>query len=418
MGIEHLAGGGRVAVVHDVLLAEGERIHAERAGELVHMRLDSPVRLRRRRSAHRARRLVVRVREVRLNVDGREAIRPDCVHTGELGEEPGVGRVGTVVDDQLGAARRERAVGLHTGLELDHHALAAMVGSDELLAAREHELRRALGLAGNRRHVGLKVELALATEAATEVGDDDTHLVLGHAEGVRNAGAGVERHLGGRPDRDLIAMPLGDDGARLDRRGVLHVSDVALADNMIGCGKARLDVAVDDRRVARVVAVADDVVRVPVVLPVGVHERRASGERRLDVVDDRQGLDVDLDQIARVLCDLGRCCGHGGDDLALEAHVLLREQPSILDVAAVLEVGGVLVRDDGEDAGQGLGLGRVDAREATGGDVGVQKLAVRKSGQLQIGRVAAKAGDLVFAVLALERPVLDRGHAAPLAVEP
>ena len=350
MRVEDLAGGGRVAVVHDVLLAERERIHADGTCELVHVGLERPVRLRGGRGTHRAGRLMVRVGEVCLNVDGRQAVRADCMHAGQLGEEPRIGRVGAVVDDQLGATCRQRAIGLHAGLELDDHALTAMVGRDELLAAREHELRRALRLAGHRGNVRLEVELALATEAATEVGDDDAHLVLSHAERVRHAGAGVERHLRGRPDRDLIAVPLGHDSARLDRRGMLHVGDVALAHDVISGREAGIDVAMDDRRVARLITVADDVEGVAVVLPVGVHQRRASGQRGLDVVDDRERLDVDLDQVARALRDLGRRRGHSGDDLALEADVLLREQPAILDVATVLEVGGVLVCNDGEDA--------------------------------------------------------------------
>ena len=164
---------------------------------------------------------------------------------------------------------------------------------------------------------------------------------------------------------------------------------------------------------ARLITVADDVEGVAVVLPIGVHERRASGQRGLDVVDDRQGLDVNLDQIAGVLRDLRRRRCHGGDDLALETHILLRKEATILDVATVLEVGSVLVGDDGEDARQRLGLGRVDAGYATGRDIGIPELAVGEPGQLQVGGVATKARDLVLTVLALERPVLDRGHAAP-----
>jgi hypothetical protein len=208
-------------------------------------------------------------------------------------------------------------------------------------------------------------------------------------------------------------MPLGDHGPRLDRRGVLHVGDVALAHDVVGGGEAGLDIAVDDRGVAGVVAVADDVERVAVVLPVGVHERRAGRERLLNVVDDRHRLDVDLDQIAGALGELRRGGGDGGDDLALEAHVLLREQAAILDVAAVLEIGGVRVGHDREDAGQRLGLGRVDARDASRRNVRVAELAVRHARQLEVGRVATEAGHLVLAVLALECPVLDNGHGGP-----
>ena len=72
-----------------------------------------------------------------------------------------------------------------------------------------------------------------------------------------------------------------------------------------------------------VVAVAHHAVGVAVGGPVGVHERRAGGQRRLEVVDDRQRLVVDLDQVDRLLGDLGRDRGDRGDDLALEADDVL-----------------------------------------------------------------------------------------------
>ena len=83
-----------------------------------------------------------------------------------------------------------RAVAHDAGLELDHLALAAVVGRDELLAPREHEPDRALGGAGQRRDVGLEVELALAAEPAAEVRDDDADVALGQLEGRRDAASG------------------------------------------------------------------------------------------------------------------------------------------------------------------------------------------------------------------------------------
>ena len=288
-----------------------------------------------------------------------------------------------------------------------------MIRGEELLAAREDELRRALRLAGDGGDVRLEVEAALAAEAATEMRDDDADLVLRELEGLGDTGAGRERHLRGGPDGDLLAMPFGDDGARLDRRGVRHVGDVALADDVVGGGEAGLDIAVDDRRMARVVAVAHDVVVVGVRLPIGVHQRGARLERGLDVVDDGHRLDVDLDQVARALGDLVRDRGDTGDDIALEVDVLLREQAAVVDVLAEAGIGNVGVGDDREHARQCLRLGRVDARDAPAGDAGVAELAVGQTRQLEVAGVAASPGHLVLAVLALERPVLDRGHAAP-----
>ena len=92
-----------------------------------------------------------------------------------------------------------------------------------------------------------------------------------------------------------------------------------------------------------------------------MHERRAVGERLLEVVDDRrQRLVVDLDQVDGLLRDLGRERGHRGHEVALVAHDVLAEQVAVLDEVAVEDVGDVLVGDHGEHAGQRLGLGRVE----------------------------------------------------------
>jgi hypothetical protein len=58
---------------------------------------------------------------------------PTGVHGGDLGEEAALAAVGAAVDHEPAAAGEDRAVLLHTGLELEDHALAPMVGRDELL---------------------------------------------------------------------------------------------------------------------------------------------------------------------------------------------------------------------------------------------------------------------------------------------
>ena len=81
-------------------------------------------------------------------------------------------------------------------------------------------------------------------------------------------------------------------------------------------------------------------------------ERRVVGERSLEVGHDGQRLVVDLDQRRGLLGDLRRRRGDAGDDVALEAHRVPREEPPVLDHAAVEHVRDVLVGDDGEHAGQ------------------------------------------------------------------
>ena len=136
-----------------------------------------------------------------------------------------------------------------------------------------------------------------------------------------------------------------------------------------------------------------------------MHELRALGERLLEVVDDRQLLVVDLDQVDGLLRDLGRERRHGGDEIALVAHVLLAEQVAILDEVAVEHVGDVLVRRDGEHAGQRLGLRRVEPRDAAMRHARELELRVEHARQGQVGRVAAGSRDLVGAVCTDEAPL-------------
>ena len=81
-----------------------------------------------------------------------------------------------------------------------------------------------------------------------------------------------------------------------------------------------------------------------------MHERRVVGERGLEVVDDRQRLDLELDRVDRGLGLLGRERGDRGDDLALVAHDVAREQRAVLDVRAVAHVGHVGLGDHREHA--------------------------------------------------------------------
>ena len=128
-------------------------------------------------------------------------------------------------------------------------------------------------------------------------------------------------------------------------------------------------------------------------------------------VHDGQRLVVDLDQRRGLLGDLGGRRRDPGDDVALEAHHVLREQPAVLDHAAVEHVRHVLVGHDGEHAGQRARLRHVDPRDPRVRVVGVAELRRRAAGEREVGRVAARARHLLLAVRADERPrFLDRRH--------
>ena len=104
------------------------------------------------------------------------------------------------------------------------------------------------GGARQRGDLRLEPKLALRAEPAAEVGHDDADLVLGMPSVSATPRPDHERHLRRRPDRDVVALPLGDDRPRLDRDGVRAVGDVAARDDDIGLGHAGVGVAFDDRR--------------------------------------------------------------------------------------------------------------------------------------------------------------------------
>jgi hypothetical protein len=218
-----------------------------------------------------------------------------------------------------------------------------------------------------------------------------------------------EGHLRGRPDRDVVALPLCDHGVRLDRGGVRHVGDVAAADDHLGAVHRAVGIALDDRRARRAVARADDVLARLVGLPARVDERGAVGERQLGVGDRGELLALDLDERGGVRGDLGRQRGDRGDDLALEAHDVLREQGAVGDERPVQHVRDVRLGDHREHAGDGARLRGVDAQEARVRERRVHELRVQHAGEGHVGRVAAEARHLVLAVRPDERPALRAG---------
>ena len=210
----------------------------------------------------------------------------------------------------------------------------------------------------------LEADLALGTEAAAEVRHDDADPVLRQAEGLRDASPGRERHLGRRPDRDVVALPLGEDRPRLDRDGVRAVGDVAALDDDVGLRHPGVRVALDDRRVRGDVPFADDVVIDLVNRPVVVDELAVGTDGRLQVRNGREDLQIDVDQRRGAGRDLRRGRGDGGDQLPFPADDIPGEQRAVLHEGAVPDVGHVGRGQDGMDAGERSGRGRIETADA------------------------------------------------------
>ena len=340
-----------------------------------------------------------------------ELVRAQGVHRGHLREEASLAAIGALVEHEPCLAGDERAVGARAGLELDHHALAPVADGEELLAPGEDELDRAARHARECRDVALEMEVAFGAEAAAKERHDDADMRLGDLERVGNASAGRVRNLGRRPHGDLVALPLSDNRTRLDRDALDGVGHIAPLDDDVGACERSLDVTLDDRRVAEPVAVAAERLVALVGLPVGMDEGGIVGERRLEVGHHRKLLVVDLDQRCGLLGDLGRRRRDAGDDIALEAHGVLREEPAILDHAAVEHVRHVLVGHDGEHTGKRARLRHIDACDAGVRVVCVAELRYELPREHEIGRVEACPRHLLLAVRTDERPrFLDRRH--------
>ena len=200
---KHLAGGGDRALLDQRAPAQLDRVDAEGRRELVHVLLERPAHLRRGRRADRAtragcssRRATTRCRRSRARTARARASPPSARRS-----RP---RRSTRRRRARAAPARATSVPspLAPGLELDHHALAAVADREELLVAREDELHRPLGRARERRDVALEVEVALRAEAAAEQRHDHADVRLRDPERVRDPGARGVGDLRGRPDRD------------------------------------------------------------------------------------------------------------------------------------------------------------------------------------------------------------------------
>ena len=177
------------------------------------------------------------------------------MHRRELREETSFAAVRPPVEHQASTPRDECPVAPGARLELDDHALSPVVGCDELLLARKDELDRPARSARERRDVPLEVEVALRAKATAQQRHDDAHVGLRDLEYVGHAAPGRKRHLRRCPDSDAVALPLGEDGARLDRGALGRVGDIATLHDDVGLGHRRVRVAFHDGRVAEHVAV-------------------------------------------------------------------------------------------------------------------------------------------------------------------
>jgi hypothetical protein len=166
-----------------------------------------------------------------------------------------------------------------------------------------------------------------------------------------------------------------------------RAGDETVFEDVVGVGEAGLDVAGEHA-----------VVRDDVALDVRVDGGCALLHRRLGVEDARQRRVVDVDRLECPQRDRLVERDHGGDALALVAHDAVGERGLVLHERAVVVLGHVGLRVDGEHAGDRLRRAGVDAQDARVRVRAAQDLAVDHPGQAHVVGERGLAGDLLARV--------------------
>jgi len=396
-------------VVDPVLAAQLHRLHVELNRELVHDSLDAERSLR-------------------------AAGATIGVGPGHVGEHVGAGEVvgGELVDGVEHERPQHRdtggdqaEVGAHVGhqFHLEPGDRAVAVGGDgdvlDLVAAvvpGEQRLRAGLGVlhrlaqASPDQHGDdlLRGHLQLAAEATADVRCDHPDLVLGDAQRHGHHGAHDVRHLGGRPQRELLA------GGVTHHRAGLHEGG-----NQPLLAEAALDG--DFRGRDRVLYAAAGAGFRGVEHPEGalvgpqirVHQIGTVGQGGLHVQHGGQLVVVDLDAVQRVGRLVGGTSGNHRDDLPREVDGVHRDggvrgrlhvrgdRPGTRQTALLL--GEVLPGVDRDDARALAHLADVERGDLRVREGAAEHGEVQHAGKHDVVGVAGAAGDQPGVFLAQPR---------------
>ncbi len=225
--------------------------------------------------------------------------------------------VGAGIGQNVGCERDEPSVDIESAFE-PHVLIAAVEAGDQILAPvfapgdraahppRQPNQNR---IFGRQRH--------FLSEAAADIGRDDTQIGFGKLKNVGDRGAQQMRHLRRAGERRAAGRRIEGRmrGAGFERGGILparaqHHAQAAMRGRHRGGEVRRLDTAFD-QNIGR---------------DVGVDERGAGSERRLRIHHRGRFFDLDLDALGEVLRFGARTCNDGGDRLAGKTHHLGCEQ--------------------------------------------------------------------------------------------
>src|SRR3989442_1483240 len=279
--------------------ALGHRVQEALHDEGAHGHTDAAVGAERRLVGEDGDRLVlVDRRPVRPGQDSQAAERLEGA-----GERVNV--IGPAVGDGARAQAEEHAV--TSDRHLDVHALGAgLRRRGEALPPLLYPLHPPPELAGNRgdRDI-LGKDVALEAEAAADVGDQDPHARRRKIEHGREGRLDDGGRLGGRPHRERLAIPVGEDTARLERRRRAPRVLERLAQNQRRVRERAIDVAL------AVAAAEEDTVR---------------RERGVDRREHRERLVLHPDELASVGGDAATRRHDRGNRLAAEGEAAVSQR--------------------------------------------------------------------------------------------
>ena len=168
---ERLTGDKFIPFVVTILAANLQRIHLQRRGDDIHLRLDSPGGLRNAEAAKGSRRRLVGVNGIGVYFKIRNAIRPGCGVTRLFRHPRADLGVAAGVEMDLAFSRHQCSVFLHAGFHSDHRCMLGD-GIKNFLARKQHA-HRPLRLYSKSHGDRFDLRINLPAVAATEVGDDD-----------------------------------------------------------------------------------------------------------------------------------------------------------------------------------------------------------------------------------------------------
>ena len=386
--------GAREPVRQRVAPPQLDRVHLQRGGELVHLRLVREAGLHRAEAAHRAARRVVGVDDV--GVDPRVRARRTGRTRSEAAFEHDRGRarrVRAAVEQDPRADRDEPAVARRAVLVAHARGVAVDVAEERLLAP-VHHLHGAAGVEREQAGVDLHREVLAAAERAADAAEHEPHLLRRQVEARRRAGRGRRAATGwrctGRRRRPRPARRGPDSGPR-NAWSCMPTSYSPVTTTSPG----GVRVAVADRHVAQQVAATGAAAARP-------GRARARGRSAARAPRSRP----------RSACAAARAVSGWSAatiaiGLALVADVLPREHRLVGDLQPVgLAAGHVLVGEHGVHAGhaqRGADLDRADLRARVRASAASRPTACRRPTVGRVGELALDLRDAVGAADALRR---------------